>query len=111
MINYFKLLEKNKELFENAIGIAKEIAIKAKEIFKDCEVYIIGSYAKKIHTLSSDLDILITSTEIPEKINFQWYYEIIKTLTKDHRINIHLLNKKKLRNYKKMYTPMIRIVP
>ena len=109
MINYFKLLEKNKELFENATNIAKEIAIKARELFKDCEVYIIGSYAKKNHTLSSDLDILITSTKIPEKINFQWYCEVVKTLTKDHRINIHLLNKKKLKNYKKIYTPMIKI--
>ncbi len=110
MKEYFELLERNKEFFERALSMAREIAVKAKEIFGDCEVYIVGSFARKMHTLSSDLDILIVSSEIPEKIDFEWYVQIVKSLTEDHRVNIHLLNRRKLGNYRKMYSPMIKIL-
>ncbi|WP_307772164.1 MULTISPECIES: nucleotidyltransferase domain-containing protein [Archaeoglobus] len=40
---------------------------KARKILGDCEVFIVGSFARGEHTLSSDLDILIVSSKIPEK--------------------------------------------
>ncbi len=64
---YYKMLEKNKEFFERAFEIAKDVAKKAREIFKDCEVYIVGSFAKGNYKLFSDLDVLIVSENIPEK--------------------------------------------
>ena len=79
-------------------------------LHSDCEVYIVGSFARKTYTLSSDLDILIVSSEIPEKINFEWYVQIVKSLTEDLRINIHLLNRGKLEKYQKMYSPMIKVL-
>jgi len=107
---YYKILEKNKEFFEKAPEIAKDIAKKARKLFKDCEVYIVGSYAKGTHKLSSDLDILIVSDEIPEKIDFEWYSKVVKSLTDDFRINIHLVNKEKFSEVEKMYSPKIRVL-
>ena len=104
---YYKMLEKNKEFFEKAFEIAKDVAKKARELFKDCEVYIVGSYAKGTHKLSSDLDILIVSDEIPEKMDFEWYSKVVKSLTDDCRINIHLVNKDKFGEVEKMYSPKI----
>ncbi|RLE67258.1 MAG: nucleotidyltransferase domain-containing protein [Thermoprotei archaeon] len=109
MKNYFELLEENKKFFERAFETAEEIATKAGKIFKNCKVYIVGSFAKKTYVLSSDLDILIISNEIPEKMDFEWYYKIVKYLTDDHRVNIHLLNEKRFKKCKKMYSPLIKI--
>jgi len=109
MKEYYDLLERNKEFFEKAFDIVREIAIRARRIFEDCEVYIVGSFARKTYTLSSDLDILIVSNSIPEKIDFEWYCKIVKALTDDYRINIHLLNKKRLKEYEKIYSPMIKV--
>lgn len=58
---------------------------------------MVGSYAKGTYTLPSDLDILVVSDNIPEKLNFEWYKNTVKELTDDYRINIHLLNKKKFK--------------
>ena len=107
---YYEILEKNKEFFDRAFEVAKRIAKKAKEIFDDCEVYIVGSFARDEHKLSSDLDILIVSKEIPKKIKFEWFSKIVKTLTDDHRVNIHLINKEKFDEVEKMYSPRIRIL-
>ncbi len=108
--DYYKILDKNKELFENAHEIAKEIAIKARRLFKDCKVYITGSFARKEHKLSSDLDILIVSNEIPKKIEFRWYCNIVKALTEDPRVNIHLVNKEKFKELERLYSPRIEIL-
>lgn len=109
MFEYYKMLEKNKEMFDNALSIAKEIKNRARKIFADCEVYIVGSYVKGTHTLSSDLDVLIVSDDIPEKMDFEWYRDTVKNLTDDHRINIHLLNKKKFKDLEKMYSPRLPV--
>jgi predicted nucleotidyltransferase len=106
---YYRKLEKNKEFFSRINDIAKEIEKKAKEIFEDAEVYITGSYARGEHTLSSDLDILIVSEEIPEKFTFEWYRDVIFRLTDDLRVNVHLLNRRKLSKLKKLYSPMIPV--
>ncbi|ADC65578.1 DNA polymerase beta domain protein region [Ferroglobus placidus DSM 10642] len=106
---YFEVLKKNRELFEKADEIAREVKERAKKLFDDCEVYIVGSYAKKEFTLSSDLDILIVSSKIPEKFSFEWYSEIVKSLTDDNRINIHLVSRKKFDNLKSLYRPRIPV--
>lgn len=105
---YYKILKKNRELFDRAFEIAAKIKSRAEKIFR-CEVYIVGSFAKNNHTLSSDLDILIVSDEIPEKLEFEWYSKIVKTLTDDTRVNIHLWNRKKFREVEKLYRPRIPI--
>ncbi len=107
---YYDLLERNREFFDRALEIAKEIAEKAKEMFEDCEVYVVGSFARGTHKLSSDLDILIVSDKIPEKIDFEWYSKVVKALTDDYRINIHLVNKEKFEKVEKLYSPRIRVL-
>ncbi len=106
---YYKILEKNKEFFEKAFEIAKDVAKKARELFKDCEVYIVGSYAKGTYKLSSE-DILIVSESIPEKMEFEWYSKVVKSLTDDYRINIHLVNRVKFGEVENMYSPKIRVL-
>ncbi len=106
---YYEILEKNKKFFEKAFDIAKDIAKKAREVFDDCEVYVVGSFARGEHKLSSDLDILIVSDKIPERMDFEWFSKIVKALTDDSRINIHLLNRKKFREVDRLYSPRIKV--
>ena len=67
---YYEMLDKNVEFFRNAFRLAKEVKERARKIFDDCEVFIVGSFARGEHTLSSDLDVLIVSEKIPEKFDF-----------------------------------------
>lgn len=106
---YYEMLDKNEEFFSRAMEIAKEIKERARRIFDDCEVFIVGSYARGEHTLSSDLDILIISDKIPEKFDFEWYSSLVKSLTDDNRINIHPVNKKKFGEVERAYTLRISV--
>ena len=106
---YYEILEKNREFFEEAFKIAKDIAEKAKRMFGDCEVFITGSFARGDHKLSSDLDILIVSDKIPDKIDFEFYSRIVKALTNDSRVNIHLLNRRRLKEVDRIYAPRIKV--
>ncbi|AKG91674.1 Nucleotidyltransferase domain [Geoglobus ahangari] len=109
MAKYYEMLRKNEDFFRNAKRIAAEIKERAEKILGDCEVFIVGSYARGEHTLSSDLDILIVSDRIPERFSFEWYVEFVRTLTDDDRINIHPVCRKKFRDVEKAYTPRIRV--
>jgi len=108
-LEYYALLEKNREFFEQALDIASKIKDKARKIFGECEVYITGSYARRSYTLSSDLDVLIVSSTIPEKLSFEWYSDVVKKLTDDYRINIHLLNKRRFKETRRVYHPLIPV--
>ena len=106
MRRYFEILKRNEEFFEKAEIIAREIKRRANEILGDCKVYIVGSYARREYTLSSDLDILIVSDSIPERYSFEWYSSVVKRLTDDPRVNVHLLNPRRLRKLAALYRPM-----
>jgi len=108
-LEYYALLEKNKEFFEQAIDIALKIKEKARRLFGECEVYITGSYARGSYTLSSDLDILIVSDTIPEKLSFEWYSDVVKKLTDDWRVNLHLLNKERFKETERLYRPLMPV--
>ena len=109
LIEYYRMLEKNREFFEKAERIASDIKSKAREIFRDCEVYIVGSFARKEHNLSSDLDILIVSDEIPEKLDLEFYCKLVKNLSTDERVNIHPINRRKFKEIEKIYSPKIPV--
>ena len=106
---YYEMLEKNEELFRRAKDVAREIKERASKIFGDCEVYLVGSYARGDYTLSSDLDVLVVSNKIPEKIDFEWYCDIVRRLTDDDRINIHLMNRGKFKEVQGFYSPRLPI--
>ncbi len=111
LMEYFRLLEKNRKFFDNAMITARQVERRAKKIFDDCQVFIVGSFAEGRHKLSSDLDILIISQKIPEKFSFEWYCNIVKRLSDDNRVNIHLVNKRKFKEVKRLYWPRIEVVP
>lgn len=106
---YYKMLDKNEEFFSKAMEMAKEIKEKAIKIFDDCEVFVVGSYARGEHTLSSDLDILIVSDKVPEKFDFEWYSSLVKKLTDDNKINIHPVNREKFKKLERAYIPRISV--
>ncbi|HDI73518.1 MAG TPA: nucleotidyltransferase domain-containing protein, partial [Candidatus Korarchaeota archaeon] len=99
----------NEEFFRRAEDIAEEIKRRASKVLGDCEVYIVGSYARGEHTLSSDLDVLIISDAIPERYSFEWYVSVVRNLTDDPRVNVHLLNPKRLRELEALYRPMRKV--
>ncbi|MDI9646712.1 MAG: nucleotidyltransferase domain-containing protein [Archaeoglobales archaeon] len=109
MIEYYRKLKENEKFFVKAFEIAESIKKKAEKLFGDCEVFIVGNFARGEHRLNSDLDLLIVSTKIPSKLNFEDYCKFVKTLTEDDRINIHLLNRKRFEEMKRFYEPMIRV--
>lgn len=109
MKRYFEILQRNDEFFRRAEDIAREVKKRAHEILGDCEVYIVGSYARGEHTLSSDLDILVVSDAIPERYSLEWYVSMVRNITDDPRVNVHLLNPKRIRELKALYRPMIRV--
>ena len=47
----------------------REIADAAKELIPEAEVYIIGSVARGDYVAGSDVDILVISRKIPEKLS------------------------------------------
>ena len=106
MRRYFEMLRRNEELFRRAEEVARRVKERAVEMFGECRVYIVGSYARGEHTLSSDLDILIVSDSIPERYSFEWYKSVVWKLTDDPRVNVHLLNPRKLREMEALYRPM-----
>lgn len=106
---YFRMLEENKNFFKKAFEIAEKIAGKVEKLLGDCEVYVTGSFARGEHTLSSDLDILIVSPNIPEKMSFRQYVNIVEKLTDDTRVNIHLANKNKFTELRKLYSPRVKV--
>ncbi len=106
MRRYFEILRRNEEFFRRAENIAREIKKRASEVLGDCKVYIVGSYARGEHTLSSDLDVLIVSDAVPERYSFEWYASIVRTLTDDPRVNVHLLNPKRFGELMTLYRPM-----
>jgi len=109
MKRYFEILRRNEEFFRRAEDIAEEIKRRASKVLGDCEVYIVGSYARGEHTLSSDLDVLIISDAIPERYSFEWYVSVVRNLTDDPRVNVHLLNPKRLRELEALYRPMRKV--
>ncbi|WP_456369268.1 nucleotidyltransferase domain-containing protein [Geoglobus sp.] len=101
---YYELLRKNEDFFRNAKMIAVEAKERAEKIFGECEVFMVGSYARGEHTLSSDLDILIVSDRIPERFSPEWCVELVRSLTDDERVNIHPVCIKRFRDVEKVYT-------
>ncbi len=106
MRRYFEILKRNEEFFMRAEDIAKKIKERARDLLGDCRVFIVGSYARGEHTLSSDLDILIVCDSIPEKYSFEWYSSVVRKLTNDPRVNVHLLNPRRLKELEALYRPM-----
>jgi len=82
MKRYFEILQRNEEFFRRAEDIAREIKKRASKVLGNCEAYIVGSYARGEHTLSSDLDVLVVSDAIPERYSFEWYFSMVRNLTR-----------------------------
>ncbi|MEG9194922.1 MAG: nucleotidyltransferase domain-containing protein [Archaeoglobales archaeon] len=109
MMKYYEMLKKNGDFFAKAFDIARDVKKRARELFRECEVFIVGSFARGDHKLSSDLDILIVSDSIPERLRFEEYCEIVKKIAEDPRINIHLLSRSKFHEYESLYRERIEV--
>jgi len=49
-------------------------------------------------------------SEILMKIKFEWYCNVVKELTDDPRINLHIVNKEGFKELEKIYFPRIKIL-
>lgn len=107
---YFRMLNERSELFKRAFEIAERVGERAKELFGVCEVYLIGSFARGEHKLSSDLDILLVVPGVPDKLDFDWYMMILKELSCGEEVNLHILNPEAFKKSKGIYRNRIRVV-
>lgn len=107
---YFEKLEERNKLFRRALEIAREIGERAEKLLGECEVYIVGSFARGEQKLSSDLDILIVSQGIPDKLEFEWYYRMVKRLSGYDGVNIHLLSPSSFKKFNNMYKERLKVL-
>ncbi|MBE8539065.1 nucleotidyltransferase domain-containing protein [Geoglobus acetivorans] len=70
-MNFDARIENAKEeskYFENWMHYARLISRIATEILGDARVYVFGSVVDGRHTLASDIDVLIVSSNTPERL-------------------------------------------
>ncbi len=94
---------------------AELIATAAKEIISsDVKVYVIGSVAEGNYVASSDVDILIISSEVPEKLSER---SRIRVLIEErlkmpyyHPFEFHIVRPEEAEPYLKRAKKVIRIL-
>jgi predicted nucleotidyltransferase len=105
MNEYFDYLISKEKYFRNYLRYAKILKENAKKILKDkkLKVIIFGSVIERDYTLSSDIDVLIISSRIPRKgiRRAKILEKIYDSIGIFSPFEIHLLNKKDWKIYKK----------
>ncbi len=94
---------------------SKRIAIAARRVLGECEVYVFGSVAEERATGGSDVDILIVSDRLPDTNRERWdikaRIEEEAGLPLYHPYEIHLANRKEAQWYFKHIKEYIKILP
>lgn len=115
MKSYLEILneikKENEKYFKNYkqyAKIAKRIA--EKEIGK-VKVFVFGSVVKKQHTPASDIDLLIVSEKVPEKMKAraEIVAKILRRIGLLSPFEIHLINEREFKWYKKFIDKKIAI--
>lgn len=92
---------------------SRRIAEAAKRVLGDCEVYVFGSIVEEKATGGSDVDILIVSDKIPDKLGERWKLkakiEEEARLPLYHPYEIHLVNRKEAEWYYKHIRRKVKV--
>ncbi|QOJ79013.1 nucleotidyltransferase domain-containing protein [Infirmifilum lucidum] len=89
--------------------VAREVKRRAEAMFGRCEVYVVGSFARGEHRLSSDFDVLVVAEGIPDRVDFEWYYDVARRLVDEEGVNVHLLSPSSFARLEKMYKDRVRV--
>lgn len=93
------------EIFKNLQSYLRKIVQVAKKLDPEAEVYLFGSTAEGRQLLSSDIDILIVTSQPPGKVLAELWKHSIKD-----PFEVHVATKKQLEIYKKR-AKLIKINP
>jgi len=103
MINYINIVaricKERRKYFENYKHYAR--MIKDAVDLKDVEVIIFGSVVEDKHTMASDIDVLIISDDVPERLDerAEILMKINEVLGYLHPFELHLITKKEFEWY------------
>ncbi len=77
---------------ETVLKISNTYAVEVKKRFKDCKVFLFGSYAKELQHSESDIDIAVVLEDYPDKLDIM--LELMRIRRKiDSRIEPHPIRK------------------
>jgi len=113
VINYLtsvvKISKERKKYFQNYKYFAT--LIKNTVNLKDVEVIIFGSVIEGKHTMASDIDILIISDDIPNRLDerVKILSKINKMLGYFHPFELHLVTKKESEWYKRLIKNYVKV--
>ena len=113
MSGIFEVGFKMKKFIDEWEKWAEKIAIAAKEILGECEVYVFGSVVEGKATGGSDVDILIICDKVPKKgkdrADIIVKIEELANLPLFHPFEIHIVDKKEANWYWKHIKKAVRI--
>ena len=82
---------------------AHEIANAVKELISEAEVYVIGSVARGDYVAGSDVDVLVISRRVPEKLSERGRIKVLieerLNLPYYHPFEIHLVRPEEVESY------------
>jgi predicted nucleotidyltransferase len=106
-------VERRRWYFENIDEIVKMIKGVLDIFFDKYEIYLFGSVAENDYTMASDIDILIVSDETPSKISerSKIIAEIYRVIGLDAPVEIHLVDQRGFRWYKRFVKKYIKLYP
>ena len=101
-----------RKFFEQSIEHAKRIKKVCKSFLDpETKVFLFGSVVKRTYTMASDIDVLIFSPRIPEKgiERARIIAEIRKRADVWAPFELHLVNERMFKFYRKMVDKMVEV--
>jgi|BEDMetMinimDraft_2_1075160.scaffolds.fasta_scaffold09529_2 Nucleotidyltransferase domain. len=107
-----EFVREREETFKNAWNIIRKIKEASIEILQEAKIYVFGSFARGDYKIySSDIDILIVSDKISDRMMERAgiIVDIRKKANANYIFQIHLVNSKEFKIYKRFVDKLIEV--
>jgi len=100
--------KEEEKYFKNYSSYAKKIAIITRKSLPDLKIYLFGSILKNKQTPSSDIDLLIFSEKMPQRLSARnrIKVKILKEIGFFSPFELHLVNREEFEFYQKFIDKM-----
>jgi len=106
-------VERRKWYFENLDKVTEAIRRVLDKYFREYEIYLFGSVAEGDHTMASDIDILVVSSEMPEQVSkrSEIAVKIYEAIGLDAPVELHMVNPEEFQWYRRFMRKYVRLYP